>query len=49
MLIQYCKKLNLLQSGGSDYHGQIIKQDIKIGTGRNNNLTITELNILTKL
>lgn len=44
--IKMAKKLNLLISGGSDYHGEIIKPDIKIGTGKNENLNIKKLTIL---
>lgn len=44
------KKLGLLQSGGSDYHGPVIKPSIELGSGRNNNLNITrELSIIPKL
>ena len=40
---------NLLVSGGSDYHGPNKKPDIKIGTGKNNNLNITNLSLVRKL
>lgn len=36
------KELNLLVSGGTDYHGHEIKPDIDIGHGRNNNTRIEE-------
>lgn len=35
--LKLCKKYSLLVSGGSDFHGQA-KPDIKLGTGKNNNL-----------
>lgn len=41
--------LELLISGGSDYHGPVIKPDIMIGTGRSNNLNIQELSIISKI
>lgn len=47
-LITYANQLNLLQSGGSDYHGPIVKPEIKIGTG-NNNLNMTHLSILERI
>ena len=39
-------KYNLLESGGTDYHGLEIKPDILLGSGRNNNVSIKE-NTLT--
>ncbi len=42
-------ELNLLISGGSDYHGPIVKPDIEIGTGKRNNLKIKKLTILDRL
>lgn len=38
-------KLNLLVSGGSDYHGINVKPNIDIGTGKHGNLNINELSI----
>lgn len=46
--LSMANKLNLLISGGSDYHGPIIKPDIDIGIGKSN-LKIKELSILNKL
>lgn len=43
------KRFNLLVSGGSDFHGEFIKPDIKIGTGKDNNLQIRRLTLLDKL
>lgn len=51
--IKYYKELalslNLLISGGSDYHGPNTKPDINLGSGKNNNLNIKKLSILSKL
>ena len=33
---------NLLETGGTDYHGPKVKPDVQIGTGRNNNVDIPE-------
>ncbi|MCH5166776.1 MAG: NUDIX domain-containing protein [Erysipelotrichales bacterium] len=41
-------KYQLYISGGSDYHGEKVKPDIKLGTGKNN-IYITDLPILKKL
>ena len=40
------QELNLLISGGSDYHGKGVKPDTKLGTGKNNNLKIKNLSLL---
>ena len=40
---------NLLVSGGSDYHGKIVKPDVELGTGVNNNLKIRQLSILNRI
>ena len=48
-LLSLVDKYNLLVSGGSDYHGEIIKPDVMIGSGRNNNIKIKHLSILNKL
>ena len=47
--LQIANKYNLLISGGSDYHGPIIKPDISLGTGKNNNIKIESLPILEKI
>lgn len=46
--IQIANELNLLVSGGSDFHGYTSKPDIKLGTGRDN-LKIKKLSVLEKL
>lgn len=43
--LNLAQKYDLLITGGSDYHGKIIKPDIDIGTGKNNNLDIKGLSI----
>lgn len=46
---EFCKELDLLESGGTDYHGIDIKPDIEIGSGRNGNIHIPENSLsLTK-
>lgn len=46
---EYCKELDLLESGGTDYHGIDIKPDIEIGSGRRGNIFIPEKSLsLTK-
>lgn len=40
------QEYNLLISGGSDYHGEHVKPDVKIGTGINNNLKIKKLSLI---
>lgn len=47
--LKIASDLNLLISGGSDYHGEKTKPDIKLGTGKNNNLYIKKLSILSKI
>ena len=37
--------LHLLTTGGSDYHGLNVKPDIEMGTGKDNNLNITNISI----
>lgn len=46
--ILLANNLNLLQSGGSDYHGHIAKPDIEIGRGINNNICIKKLSLLNR-
>ena len=40
--LELAKELELMISGGTDYHGHEIKPDIDLGYGRNNNVTIYE-------
>lgn len=48
-LLQLTNDLKLYQSLGSDFHGPIIKPEIKLGSGINNNLLYKDANIITKL
>lgn len=47
--LSIAKEYNLLISGGSDYHGTIVKPDIELGSGKNNNIKIRKLSILDKI
>lgn len=47
--LEIANKYNLLISGGSDYHGNSVKPDIELGTGKNNNIKIKKLSLLDKL
>ena len=47
--LELANKYGLLVSGGSDFHGPIVKPDIKIGTGCNNNLKIKSLSLVDRL
>lgn len=40
ILREYIKKYNLLESGGSDFHGETVKHDVSLFTGKNNNMNI---------
>lgn len=40
---------DLLESGGSDYHGPFVKPNIELGTGKNNNLKIKQLSLVDYL
>lgn len=42
-------QFGLLVSGGSDYHGQTVKPDIELGSGKDNNLHIKKLPLLDKI
>ena len=46
---EIANKYDLLISGGSDYHGKIVKPDIELGTGKNNNLKLKQLSILDEI
>ncbi len=46
LYLSIAKKYDLLISGGTDYHGPIVKPNIQLGTGENNNLKIKELSLL---
>lgn len=48
-LIEITNDIELLHSAGSDYHGPLLKPRILIGSGKNDNLNITNLSILSKI
>lgn len=47
--LEIANKYDLLISGGSDFHGRIVKPDIELGSGKNNNIKIKKLSLLDKL
>lgn len=47
--IHLANKYNLLISGGSDYHGPLIKPKIELGSGINNNIKDKKLTIIKRL
>ena len=47
--LNLAKKYKLLISGGSDFHGDIIKPDIELGSGYKNNLKIKKLTLTDKI
>lgn len=49
MLLALADQYHLLVSGGSDYHGPILKPDVMIGTGIDHNIYIKKLSILKHL
>lgn len=49
MYADIANQYNLLTSGGSDYHGPIVKPNIKLGTGINDNIKVKKLSILDTL
>lgn len=47
--LKIAKENNLYVTAGSDFHGEKIKPDIKLGTGINNSLCVKNLEFLEKL
>ena len=47
--LEIANKYNLLVSGGSDYHGESVKPNIELGSGKNNNIKIKRLSLLEKI
>lgn len=47
--LEIANKLNLLVSGGSDFHGISVKPDVELGTGINNNIKIKQLSVLDEI
>ncbi len=48
-LLKIAKKLNLLVSAGSDFHGEIVKPNVFLGKYNNDNLDVTDISILSKI
>lgn len=46
MLREIVNEYNLFESGGTDYHGPLVKPDIELGTGINNNIHIKSLSLV---
>lgn len=46
LYLEIANKFDLLISCGSDYHGPFVKPDIKLATGKNNNLCKTYVSLL---
>lgn len=44
--LKLANKYDLLVSGGSDFHGPMTKPDVKLGTGKNNNIKIKSLSLV---
>lgn len=44
-----CRQHNLLESGGTDYHGVHIKPDVKILSGKNNNVQVKQLSLVDEI
>lgn len=49
LFLELANKYEFLISGGTDYHGEIIKPDIEIGTGKNNNIKIKKISLLDEI
>lgn len=47
--LKIAEDLELLISGGSDYHGPTVKPNIELGTGINNNLKVKKLTLLDQI
>ncbi len=49
LFLKLANKYDFLISGGTDYHGEVTKPDIEIGTGKNNNIKIKKLSLLDEI
>lgn len=49
MLTELASELSLLESGGTDFHGEKIKPGIEIGSGKNGNIAIKRLSLVDKI
>lgn len=47
--LEIATKYNLLISGGSGFHSEIFSEGVKVGTGKNNNINIKNLSLLSEL
>ena len=47
--LELAQKYDLLISGGSDYHGSIVKPNVEIATGENNNIKIKKISLIDKI
>lgn len=47
--LELAQKYDLLVSGGSDYHGSIVKPNVEIATGENNNIKIKKISLIDKI
>ncbi len=47
--LEIANRYNLLVSGGSDFHGNSVKPDVELGSGKGNNIRIRKLSLLDKL
>ena len=48
-LVSYSIDKNLYLTGGSDYHGPIVKPDIELFKGKNNNIKVKKLSLVNDL
>lgn len=49
MLLSLAQELSLLESGGTDYHGEIIKPGVEIGSGYHGNVAIKRLSLVDEI
>ena len=48
-LLKLCQEFNLLHTGGTDYHGEVAKPNVLIGTGINNNINYNESSLVNHI
>lgn len=49
MLLALSQELSLLESGGTDYHGEKIKPGVEIASGKNGNIAIKRLSLVDEI
>lgn len=49
MLVSLANELSLLESGGTDYHGENIKPGVEIGSGYHGNVAIKKLSLVDEI